>query len=57
VRHRGESVTDVQAARSVGIGYASKPDSRDVFTKEHASAIIDSLAIPVLPLRSRPLPN
>jgi phosphoglycolate phosphatase len=56
----GDSVTDVQAARTAGIrsiGYANKPGKRDSFTAEHASAIIDSLADLVLPLRSRPLPN
>jgi phosphoglycolate phosphatase len=56
----GDSVTDIQAARAVGIrsiGYANKPGKRDSFTAEHASAIIDSLADLVLPLRSRPLPS
>jgi HAD superfamily hydrolase (TIGR01662 family) len=56
----GDSITDVQAARSAGIhsiGYANRPGKRDSFTAEHASAIIDSLADLVLPLRSRPLPN
>jgi len=50
----GDSVTDVQAARSAGIrsiGYANKPGKRDAFANEHASAIIDSLADLVLPLR------
>jgi HAD superfamily hydrolase (TIGR01662 family) len=56
----GDSVTDVQAARSAGIrsiGYANKPGKRDSFTAEYASAIIDSLADLVLPLRARVLPN
>jgi phosphoglycolate phosphatase len=56
----GDSITDIQAARTAGIrsiGYANKPGKRDAFAAEHASAIIDSLADLVLPLRSRPLPN
>ena len=56
----GDSVTDVQAARTAGIrsiGYANTPGKRDAFAAEHATAIIDSLADLVLPLRSRPLPN
>jgi HAD superfamily hydrolase (TIGR01662 family) len=56
----GDSITDIQAARTAGIhsiGYANKPGKRDSFTVEHASAIIDSLADLVLPLRSRRLPN
>lgn len=53
----GDSVTDIQAARTVGIrsiGYANRPGKRDAFAAERASAIIDSLADLVLPLRARP---
>jgi HAD superfamily hydrolase (TIGR01509 family) len=56
----GDSVTDIQAARTAGIasiGYANKPGKRDDFTAEGATAIVTSLADLVLPLRGRPLPN
>jgi phosphoglycolate phosphatase len=56
----GDSITDIQAARAVGIasiGYANKPGKLDAFTAEGATAVITSLADLVLPLRARPLPN
>jgi len=56
----GDTTTDIQATASAGIasiGYANKPGKHAALTAAGATAVIDSLADLVLPLRAKPLPN
>jgi phosphoglycolate phosphatase len=56
----GDTTTDIQATTSAGIasiGYANKPGKHAALTAAGATAVIDSLADLVLPLRARPLRN